>query len=313
LGELTVLLLAGYAVTGLVAGTLGGLVGIGGGVIVVPALTLIFHKDAQLAVAASLFQMIFIATSSAYGHYRNGYILKSVVVRLVPTAVAAAVAGAVAGSTFPGDLLMQVFAVFLLYTAIDTGFRLISRILKNQPAREPVKEFSPSNNWTIPTVSVAMGFSCGVLGIGGGSIAVPMLNKFLKLPMKNAIANSSAAIFFLSIVATITKIIYIETHGIMAHDAAGVLYALRWYDVLIVGGLLAPTSFAGGRIGAHLAKIAPTRIIQGIFIVLMLYSAHDMWAKAQNGPKKTAGTAIEAPVEPAVLPPGGGTGAAPNR
>ena len=95
LGDLTPLLLIGYAVTGLIAGTLGGLIGIGGGVIVVPALTLIFHKDAQLAVAASLFQMIFIATSSAYGHYRNGYILKSVVVRLVPVAAVAAIVGAI--------------------------------------------------------------------------------------------------------------------------------------------------------------------------------------------------------------------------
>jgi len=281
LDNITVALLIGYAITGIVAGTLGGLIGIGGGVIVVPALTLIFHKDAQLAVAASLFQMIFIATSSAYGHYKNGYILKAVVIRLVPVAVVSAIVGVLVGSCVPGNILMKIFAVFLVYTSVDTGWRLVTKLLKKQPAREPISEFTPRNNWTIPTVAVSMGFSCGVLGIGGGAIAVPMLNKFLDLPMKNAVANSSAAIFFLSIVATITKLIYISTHGITVHTAAGPSL-LHWYDVLIVGGLLAPTSFIGGRLGAHLAKVSPTRVIQAIFIALMLYSAYDMWTKSEK-------------------------------
>jgi uncharacterized protein len=303
LTELTPLLLLGYAITGLVAGTLGGLIGIGGGVIVVPALTLIFHKDAQLAVAASLFQMIFIATSSAYGHWRNGYILKGVVERLVPIAVCAAVAGALFGSRIPGSSIMKIFAVFLLYTSIDTGYRLVGKLLRKQAAREAVKEFTPKNSWTIPTVSVAMGFSCGVLGIGGGAIAVPMLNKFLDLPMKNAIANSSAAIFFLSIVATATKLAYTIFGTVMIHSAEGGMRVLHWYDILIVGGLLAPTSFVGGRIGAHLTKIAPTRVIQGIFILVMLYSAYDMWTKSEKKPAPAAVPAAMAPANPGQAAP----------
>jgi len=290
--------LIGYLITGLVSGTLGGLIGIGGGVIVVPALTLIFGKDAQLAVAASLFQMIFVATSSTYGHWKNRYIIRSVVVRLVPLATVCAVAGTIIGSSVGGATLLKVFALFLVYTSADVGYKVAAGWLKGHPEEVPLTEYTPTNRWTIPAVAVPMGLACGVLGIGGGSIAVPSLHKFLKLPLKNAIANSSAAIFFLSIVAAISKTLLINGKTVTLFD--GTYLTLHWYDVLIVGGLLAPTSFVGGRLGAHLARRAPTRIIQGIFILVMLYSARDMWLKSEAKPKPpvVSPPAVEAPANP---------------
>lgn len=260
------------------SGTLGGLIGIGGGAIVVPALTLLFHKSPHLAIAASLVQMIFVASSSAYGHWKNGYILKSVVVRLVPLASAFAIIGVFVGSRINGALLGQIFAVFLVYAAIDSGYKLVSSIIRKKSAEEPVTEFTPPNEWAVPAVAAPMGFSCGVLGIGGGSIAVPMLHKFLRLPLKNAIANSSAAIFFSSIIAMVVKLRLIN--GMVVEGTDGTMVTLSWHTALVVGLLLAPGSFVGGRIGAHLAKKAPTKVIQAIFIAVLLYSSYGMWKKA---------------------------------
>ena len=147
------ILYAMYLLLGLVSGTAGGLIGIGGGVIVVPALTLLFHKDINLAIAASLVQMIFVASSSAYGHYKNGYILKSVVIRLVPLAATCAVIGVFIGSRVPSAPLQRIFAVFLAYTALDTLYRLAKSIIARQPEETPLKEFTPPNKWAIPAVS----------------------------------------------------------------------------------------------------------------------------------------------------------------
>lgn len=284
------LLYVSYIILGLVSGTAGGLVGIGGGAIVVPILKLVFHKDMHVAIAASLVQMVFVASASAYGHYRNGYILKSVVTRLVPLAAACAIIGVLIGSKVPSAPLQQVFAVFLVYTAIDTGYRLAKSMLSKAPDEVPFKEFTPPNAWGIPAVAVPMGLSCGILGIGGGSIAVPMLHMFLRLPLKNAIANSAAAIFFSSIIASVVKVAWIDGMAITAAD--GTQSILRWYDPVIVGLLLAPGSFAGGRFGAWLVKRSPTKIIRIIFIVVLLYSANEMWKKAQKSPRPDETPAI---------------------
>jgi len=291
-GEVGALVVAGYLVTGLAAGVLGGLIGIGGGVIVVPALTLLFGLDAQIAITASLFQMIFVSAASAYGHYKNGYILKPVVAQLVPAAALSSVAGVFLGSSVPGWALLKVFAIFLIYVSIEMGWKLISKLLKGQPPREPLTEYTPRNRWAIPAVGAPMGFASGLLGIGGGALAVPALNKFLDLPIKSAVANSSAAIFFLSIVACITKVATV--HGMEVNG-----HVIQWHEPILVGAFLAPTSFIGGRLGAHWAKVSPTRFIQGVFVVVMLYSAWDMWKKAESRrPSRMEAPAVEAPAAP---------------
>ena len=284
-----------YAALGLVAGTLGGLIGIGGGAIVVPVLTIFFHKDVQLAIAASLVQMVFVAASSAYGHWKNRYLLKPVLVRLIPVAAASAVIGVFIGTSVPSGVLQKVFALFLLYTAGDTGWRLARSIIGRHADETPLTEFTVKNEWTIPSVAAPMGLSCGVLGIGGGSIAVPALHMFLRLPLKNAIANSAAAIFFSSIIAAALKAASIDGMTVTANGAAATLH---WYDAVVVGLLLAPGSFVGGRIGAHLVKKAPAKIIQVVFIAVLLYSAHDMWFKSSPKKTPTAPPATEQPAQP---------------
>jgi hypothetical protein len=287
-----------YLLLGLVSGTLGGMIGIGGGAIVVPALTVLFYKDMQLAVAASLVQMVFVASSSAYGHWKNGYMLKAVIVRLVPIATVCAIIGVLIASHVNSAMLQKIFAVFLVYTAGDTTYRLVRSIVANHPDEKVLTEFKVTNEATIPAVAVPMGLSCGVLGIGGGSIAVPAMHMFLKLPLKNAIANSTAAIFFSSIIASVVKAASID--GMTIAAAGGGTAVLHWYDAVVVGLLLAPGSFVGGRLGAHLAKHSPTKVIRAVFIMVLLYSAKEMWAKSQARPKAAtpAPAAIEAPATP---------------
>ncbi len=273
------LAIIGYVLTGLVSGVLGGLLGIGGGVVTVPALNILFGNNVQIAVAASLFTMIFISAAATYGHWRNGFLLRAVIVRLVPLTAVAAIAGAFVGSRFPGWILQLVFGVLLVYISLSQIGRVVRRFAGGKAEEKPVTTYSPPNELVIPLIALPMGFSCGLLGIGGGAIAVPLLHVFARLPLKNAIANSSATILFSAAVAATTKMLAIN--GMQVPFDSGVI-TLHWYHPLIIGAILAPTAFIGGRIGAHLTRIAPTHVIRVVFIGILLYAAWGFFAKAHS-------------------------------
>lgn len=289
----SVLLALGYAATGLAAGTLGGLVGIGGGIIMIPVLSLLFHIDMQTSIAASLFAMIFISAASTYGHWKNGYVLKPVVIRLIPLAAVSAIIGVIASTRFPGWILQMTFAVFMVLTAADSIFRLARGVARGAVDEVPVHEFRPKNEWVTPLVSVPMGLVCGILGIGGGTIVVPALHTFLRLPLKNAVANSSAGIVFVSVIAAAAKIAAIDGVSTIVDGSRATLH---WYGPVKVGLFLAPTAVVGGILGARLAKT--TAIIRAIFAVVLIYSAWEMWHKGADS--KRAAEAL-APVSPAAV------------
>ena len=256
----------GYLVTGAIAGTLGGLLGIGGGVVMVPAVNLIFGKHIQLAVASSLFCMIFLSISSAYGHWKNGYILKNVLWEMAPIATVSAIVGVFLGSwVLPVWVLHLLFATFLAYTA----YKNIATVVRRTPEEGPIKRFVLPNRWIVPVIAVPMGLSCGILGIGGGVVAVPALHYFLKLPFKNAVANSSATILFSAAVAAVVKL---STINGMEVTTAGGTATLYWYHAVIIGALMAPTALVFGRIGSHLTRISPTRLVRALFVVVAVWA-----------------------------------------
>lgn len=301
----TILRLLGYAATGAAAGLLGGLLGIGGGVIMVPSLNLIFDETMHVAIAASLFSMIFISASSAWGHWKNGYVLKGVVVRMVPLATASAVGGVIAGAYFPGAVLRKVFAVFLLYSIGNMVYKSIRAFLSPEAEEAPLTEYKPPNEWVTPLVAIPMGFSCGVLGIGGGVIAVPALHLFLRLPLKNAIANSAATIFFSATVATVAKLISID--GMTVTRTTGEVMTLSWHHAAIIGALMAPTAFIAGRLGSHLTRISPTMVIRIIFAAVALWASYKFWMKTE-----TLGAPEETPAASQTDQPGAGRRTAPE-
>ncbi len=295
----------GYLVTGVIAGTLGGLLGIGGGVVMVPAVNLIFGKHIQLAVASSLFCMIFLSISSSYGHWKNGYVLKNVLWEMVPIATVSAIAGVFLGSwVLPAWVLHLMFAVFLGYTV----YKNIATIVGGAPEEGPVKRFAPPNRWIVPAIAVPMGLSCGILGIGGGVIAVPALHYFLKLPFKNAVANSSATILFSATVAAVVK--FSTINGMEVTTAAGT-ETLYWYHAMIIGALMAPTALIFGRIGSHLTRITPTRLVRALFVIVAVWAcwkyADRTWQDLQGYLDSRAPTALGRSVQggpTAVLGPG---------
>lgn len=264
-----------YLLIGLVAGTLGGLLGIGGGAVMVPALNLFLGWPYHLAVASSLFCMIWLSAASTYGHKKNGYVLTSVVVRLIPMAAVFGVIGVLVSGMIPKWVFYVLFAVFLFAMACSN----IQKLLSGTPEEEPVTEFVSNRKWMTFLIAAAMGLAQGILGIGGGVIAVPALHSILKLPLKNAIAISSATIMVSATIAAIAKMRFIEGMSATLEDT-GQLVTLHWYHAAIIGGCMAVTALVCARVGAHLTKRLPTRTVRIVFVVLLLWAGYKYAGKS---------------------------------
>ena len=114
--------------------------------------------------------------------------------------------------------------------------------------------------WRKLVVGAPMGLLAGLLGIGGGSLAVPAQQIILRMPLRNAIATSAATIATISWLGAILKNAQLGDNGTVARS-------------LVLAGWLAPTAMIGGYIGGHLTHRVPRRLIRGIFAAVMILSA----------------------------------------
>lgn len=110
--------LAGLAILGLTAGFLAGLLGIGGGVLMVPAMVLLFGFDQHVAQGTSLLVIIPAAITGSYTHHRNGRLVLRDAAMLAAGGVIGAVIGSVSALSIGDELLRRLFAVFLLVSAV---------------------------------------------------------------------------------------------------------------------------------------------------------------------------------------------------
>ena len=110
--------LVGLAVLGLTAGFLAGLLGIGGGVLMVPAMVLLFGFDQHVAQGTSLLVIIPAAITGSYTHHRNGRLVLRDAAMLAAGGVIGAVIGSVFALSIEDGLLRRLFAVFLLASAV---------------------------------------------------------------------------------------------------------------------------------------------------------------------------------------------------
>ncbi len=176
-----------YAVTGMLSGTLAGLLGIGGGIIIVPALVFALGLQGvapaltiHLAVGTSLTVIVFSALSSVYAHHRRGAVLWPVVGRIAPGIVVGALLGAAIADAMSGAVLRSWFGCFALLLAANLAFGRPPRPQRTLPG---VSGLAP--------VGIGIGAVSALVGVGGGSMSVPFL-VWCNVPVRQAIATSAA-------------------------------------------------------------------------------------------------------------------------
>ncbi|OQW93854.1 MAG: hypothetical protein BWK79_08940 [Beggiatoa sp. IS2] len=248
--------IASLLLLGLVAGTLAGLLGVGGGVIIVPVLVWLFHDHPEIptahlmhmALATSLATIVFTAISSIRAHQQRQAILWSVVWQLTPGIIVGTVLGASVASFLSSDTLKTVFALFLLLIAGQLGFGAHPASHRQLP------------QWLGTTFTgLIIGKISALLGVGGGSLTVPFL-VWCNVPMRHAVGTSAACGLPIAIAGTLGYIV-MGWHNSPAWST-GYVY---WPAVAAI----VPTSLLFAPVGAKLAHSIPVTVLKRFFAVFL--------------------------------------------
>ena len=259
---------------GTVAGIFGSLLGLGGGILIVPLLTLGFGLPLRVAVAVSLVSVIVTSSASA-GVYLEKHVanLRLGMVLELFSASGALVGGLIA-FMLPANVLEGLFAALLIWVAVSMVRR-----------REPAKDAAPAEfvaeadapatfidtlggpGYRVHSLPLGMGGSLfaglvsALLGVGGGIVKVPTMHLLMGVPLKVATATSNMMI------------------GITAVSSA-VIYLLRGQIDPYVAGPTAVGGFAGAMSGTRIAHRVDVRLLRWLFVVVLAYTAFEMGQKA---------------------------------
>jgi len=250
---------------GLVAGVGGGMLGIGGSIIMIPGLTLCFGYDQHLYQAAAMIANVAVSVPAALRHKRAGAMHRPTLRWMGPTAVVCVMIGVWLSNLFEGEAaslwLSRLLAAFLGYVIAVNGRRLI----RGRPETKQADAIAWPRTRRGAVGSV-MGLIAGLLGVGGGAVAVPLQQVVLKLPLKSAIANSSAIICLSAAIGALYKNATLGQHSTRPEEG------------LILAAILVPTAWLGGGIGASLTHKLPMGYVRGAFLLLMIVAAWKMAA-----------------------------------
>jgi uncharacterized membrane protein YfcA len=258
---------------GAFAGFLGALLGIGGGVIVVPILVLVFLLNTHVAVGTSLSMILFTALASTYAYFRQKRIDWKVGIATALVTAPGALIGAYATKFFSSRDLAIILGVSIFCIAIGMLYR------SSRPPQEaanrtgPSAEKTPSSSrkgWSrrlVDSTGKAFeydasiysglillfvgGLASGFLGIGGGLIVVPILTVLVGLPMHIAVATSMLAMIFTSI------------SGVSTHIMLGNV-RIEYVVPLAIGIVF------GAQAGARAAKRLRSATLERVFAVAVL-------------------------------------------
>ena len=252
---LTTLLL--YLTLGAFAGVMAGMLGVGGGLIIVPVLAWIFGRqqvsDAlimHLAIGTSLASIVVTSISSVRAHHQRGAVLWPAFWRLTPGIVIGAWLGAAVADVLSSAALTKIFAVFVLMVSAQMAFGA-----KPAPQRElPGAAGMAGTGGVIGVVSA-------IVGIGGGSLTVPFLI-WCNIQMRQAVATSAACGLPIALAGALGFIVTGFNAADLPAWSLGYVYGPALIGVAFTSMLTAP-------LGAKLAHTLPTDSLKKIFAVFL--------------------------------------------
>jgi hypothetical protein len=242
----------GLYVIGLISGTFGGMLGMGGGVFKMSFLLLFFSFHPGVSKFAALLAYFVVAVGATYRYVKLKYVMLEVVKILIPSSVVGIVLGAMIGHHLPRDMLTLLLGMFLLFIAVVMVKRVLSHYQdvaqrRGGSAQDGDRAAGSSRGRPAPTPAtwklVVCGFPGGLLsamlGISGGVVTNPLQQVLANIPIRNAIANTLAK-------ASVTipiACVMIMTMGVQAGQfdpSSPILVALCLTPGSVIGSQLGP-------------------------------------------------------------------------
>ncbi|SHK77683.1 hypothetical protein SAMN02745163_04447 [Clostridium cavendishii DSM 21758] len=261
----------------ILAGTLGAILGLGGGIIITPALTLLFGLDIKHAIGASIISVICTSSGSAIAYIKDKITNVRIGMFLEIATTTGAVTGAFIGGLLNTSMLFFIFGLLMLYSTISMFKKRNSEIPENVP-NDPLaikynlngeyydKALGKQIDYNVDNVKGAFGVMygagiiSGLLGIGSGSFKVMAMDVFMKLPLKVSSATSNFMM------------------GVTAAASAGVFFFRGDIDPKIA----APVALGvliGATIGTRIMQRLKSKTIRKIFIPILGYLSIQMLLK----------------------------------
>lgn len=238
---------------GVGAGAFGTMLGLGGGIILVPALTLLMGVPIKQAVAASLVAVAATSCAGVQAYLRAQLVDWRLGVRLlIPTLSGAVVGGLVVGYV-PSDVIRWLFIAMIVYVLGQMVWA------SRRPAPPDAERSTPGIVWGMRQRALAVGLSAlgglvsALLGVGGGVIQVPLMHTVLKAPLRRAIGTST---FLIGATASASALLYLVQGELQP-------------EVVVPATL---GTMIGAQIGARLARRLPVPVLRWVFVAVMLYT-----------------------------------------
>lgn len=247
-------LLATLLATGAIAGVISGLLGVGGGIVIVPVLFFVFLAldvseavRMHVAVGTSLATIIFTGFMSARSHWKRGSVDTALLRSWGPWIAFGVVAGTVIGGNVSGTVLTLVFAAIAALVAINMAFKPADAAEPRPMPGAPLKQ----------VLSTIIGLISVMMGIGGGTLAVPILS-FFTYPIRLAVGTAAAIGLIIAIPGTIGYALF----GLGVPDLPP--FSLGYVNL---AGLIAiiPTSMLTAPLGVKLAHAIPQLALRWCF------------------------------------------------
>lgn len=253
-----------FCVLGIFSGFFSGLLGIGGGVFIVPCLSMLFahlgfdrNLTIKYAIATSLGIMIFTAISSFYAHMKKQNVKVDIFKKIIAGIVIGTIFGAYFDHFIDEKYLRILFGIYLFLISVKMLFDL--------KEKKQEKKVSWACLFTVGTI---IGFKSGVLGVGGGSISVPFF-RYLGISIRKAAGTSAGITLIVSIVGSISFILV----GKNLTQSREYFFGYVYLPALVSIGFF---SLIFANIGARMTQRVSNKALQIIFGVILLSLAFKM-------------------------------------
>ena len=243
---------------GIGAGLFSGMLGLGGGVLKIAGMLLLFKLDIFFARAVSLTTMFFATASAIYPYGKRGFPIWGIIRPMIPPAVVGSVGGILLGNHLRGSTLACLFGFFVLFL----GFYTLAMVF-DDPKDHFLKKkslggrFQKHQGVLCGGIGALHGFVCGLLGVSGGVVSVPTQQLLLDMPARNAIANTLVVSALCSGLGSAIVITIGVSRGVFPLEH--ILFA-----VLCIGG----GAVLGAQIGIRMGVKTSTEILKLLFVVI---------------------------------------------
>ena len=257
-----------FLLLGAFIGFLAGLLGIGGGLTIVPVLMEVFQRNGigtahlmPLAIGTAAASIVFTAFSSARAHHKRGAVLWRVVLSMAPGLVVGSLIGPQVASALPMHIMAAIFGTFTWYTAVKLVWGKPTKAIHDLPGR-----------WVMFGVGAGIGFIAGMVGTAGAFLSVPFMTR-CNIKVHNAVATS-AAIGWPVALASAVGFMY-AGWGVsdLPPYSLGYVYLPALAGIAAMSVLFAP-------LGARVAHAWPVARLRRAFAIMLAVIGAWMWWKA---------------------------------